>query len=380
MVPLVKKDKACLRIEQFWDVPNEFYVAANSYLPTLVTSCLRVARFDNKVMQAVEEGQHAMDQFEGINIGWKLEVDKAFTNGVNRAIILSFNKNCMEKVIHQYLPHIVTLHEYECKVSEVKFPKIFSHEGYWNGYELSHPAMDTLSINPSLKEAIIEDLERFLSKKEFYKRVGKPWKRGYLLYGPPGTGKSSLIAAMANYLKFDIYHLKLSNVMSDAHLKKMLLRTPKHSMIVIEDIDCNKGVHAGKMGEEAENDKHKFNLSTILNFMDGLCSGEKIIVFTTNHKEKELDPALLSPGRMDFHINLSYLKSKPFQILAKNYLGIEHHPTFEEIQCLLEVLEVTPAEVAELLLQFQFEDAESSLECLLNFLKKQQRRSEGTSL
>lgn len=124
--------------------------------------------------------------------------------------------------------------------------------------------------------------------------------------------------------------------------------------------------------------------------MDGLWSGEKIIVFTTNHKEKELDPALLSPGRMGFHINLSYLKSKPFQILAKNYLGIEHHPTFEEIQCLLEVLEVTPAEVAELLLQFQFEDAESSLECLLNFLKKQQRRSaavleqqrrsEGTSL
>ncbi|KAJ0796060.1 putative P-loop containing nucleoside triphosphate hydrolase [Helianthus annuus] len=30
------------------------------------------------------------------------------------------------------------------------------------------------------------------------------------------------------------------------------------------------------------------------------------IVFTTNHKEK-LDPALLRPGRMDVHINMSYL-------------------------------------------------------------------------
>ncbi|PKI30962.1 hypothetical protein CRG98_048647, partial [Punica granatum] len=58
-------------------------------------------------------------------------------------------------------------------------------------------------MEPEQKEALKEDLVRFLSRKEFYKRVGRAWKRGYLLYGPPGTGKSSLVAAMANYLKFD---------------------------------------------------------------------------------------------------------------------------------------------------------------------------------
>lgn len=387
---LKKEDKAALRIEQYWDaylVANEFYVAAQSHLPTLVannSSCLRVARFDKKSMlQAVEEGQEAMDQFEGINIGWKLEAeasDKAYSN-VKKAIILSFNHNCREKVIHQYLPHLVKLHE--CKVSQVKVPKIFSYEGYWVGNELSHPAsMETLAIDPCLKDAIIEDLDRFLSKKEFYKRVGKPWKRGYLLYGPPGTGKSSLIAAMSNYLKFDIFDLQLSSVTSDANLKKMVLSTPRRSMIIIEDIDCNKEVHArsaGKMSEEA--DKHKFTLSAMLSFMDGLWSGageEKIIIFTTNHKEV-LDPALLGPGRIDYQINISYLKSKAFEILAKNYLGGEHqdHPAFKEIQHLLEVLDITPAEVAEYFLRF--EGAESALGGLLNYLKKQQRRKEDTS-
>ena len=51
------------------------------------------------------------------------------------------------------------------------------------------------------KHAIVDDLDRFLRRKKMYKKVGKPWKRGYLLYGPKGTGKSSLVVAMANYLK-----------------------------------------------------------------------------------------------------------------------------------------------------------------------------------
>ncbi|KAL9418147.1 hypothetical protein AB3S75_041046 [Citrus x aurantiifolia] len=63
-----------------------------------------------------------------------------------------------------------------------------------------------------MKKTIMDDLERFLQRKEFYRRLGKAWKRGYLLYGPPGTGKSSLIAAMTNYLNFDIYDLELSNL------------------------------------------------------------------------------------------------------------------------------------------------------------------------
>ncbi|PKI26302.1 hypothetical protein CRG98_049009, partial [Punica granatum] len=78
-------------------------------------------------------------------------------------------------------------------------------------------------MEPEQKEALKEDLVRFLSRKEFYKRVGRAWKRGYLLYGPPGTGKSSLVAAMANYLKFDVYDLQLSNIVSDSDLRKLLL-------------------------------------------------------------------------------------------------------------------------------------------------------------
>ncbi|KAL6187595.1 hypothetical protein ACLB2K_038993 [Fragaria x ananassa] len=111
---------------------------------------------------------------------------------------------------------------------------------------------------------VLADLDMFLKRRELYKKVGKAWKRGYLLYGPPGTGKSSMIAAMANYLQFDIYDLNLSGIRDNSDLRR-------------------------------------FTLSGLLNFIDGLwssCGDERIVVFTTNHMEK-LDPALLRPDLIE---------------------------------------------------------------------------------
>uniref|UniRef100_A0A251S461 Putative ATPase, AAA-type, core, P-loop containing nucleoside triphosphate hydrolase n=1 Tax=Helianthus annuus TaxID=4232 RepID=A0A251S461_HELAN len=80
----------------------------------------------------------------------------------------------------------------------------------------------TLAMDADVKESVMNDLNRFVERREYYRRVGKAWKRGYLLYGLPGTGKSSLIAAMANYLNFDIYDLELAD-MTNSMLRQLLL-------------------------------------------------------------------------------------------------------------------------------------------------------------
>jgi chaperone BCS1 len=113
-------------------------------------------------------------------------------------------------------------------------------------------------------------------------------------------------------------------------------------------------------------------LSGILNAMDGLWSGngdERIIVFTTNHKER-LDPALLRPGRMDMHIHLSFCTFNGFRILASNYLDVQSHPSFEQVESLLKQVEVTPAAIAEKLLKS--DDADVALGGLVEFLKQKE--------
>lgn len=110
--------------------------------------------------------------------------------------------------------------------------------------------------------------------------------------------------------------------------------------------------------------------------MDGLwssCGDERIIIFTTNHKNK-LDPALLRPGRLDMHIHMSYCTPAGFKILALNYLGIIDHLLFGDIENLIQNAEATPAEVAEYLLKN--EDPELALRDLIKFLevKKEEAR------
>lgn len=119
-------------------------------------------------------------------------------------------------------------------------------------------------------------------------------------------------------------------------------------------------------------------LSGLLNFIDGLwtsCGDERIIVFTTNHKDR-LDPALLRPGRMDMHIHMSYCTPSGFKFLASNYLRIESHCLFTEIEGLIKEVEATPAEVAEELMKS--EDPDIALAGLVAFLqqKKQMKCSE----
>ncbi|GJM98646.1 hypothetical protein PR202_ga15675 [Eleusine coracana subsp. coracana] len=118
--------------------------------------------------------------------------------------------------------------------------RIFMNEGRaWHGVRHRHPTtFDTLAMDPRLKESVVADLDHFLGRREYYRQIGRAWKRGYLLCGPPGTGKSSLVAAMANLLRFNLYDLDLSAAHSNSTLQWLHTYLPSKSILVIEDIDC----------------------------------------------------------------------------------------------------------------------------------------------
>ncbi|BBH07952.1 P-loop containing nucleoside triphosphate hydrolases superfamily protein [Prunus dulcis] len=352
---------------------NQVYDAAHLYLPTIQlinpsTRTIGVTKTPRRetVKLAIESGEQVPDTFDGIDLNWLYVVEKCPDGCDERRFELTFQKEHKDKVMTFYLAYVVR--RAEVIKQESKILNLRNVNSY-DQVEFEHPAtFETIAMEPGLKRKIIKDLERFVSRREFYKKVGKAWKRGYLLYGPPGTGKSSLIAAIANYLKFDVFELELDAIDSDSELKRALLSTTNRSILVIEDIDCS-------VNKDKEN---RFTLSGLLNFMDGLwssCGDERIIVFTTNHKDR-LDPALLRPGRMDVHIYMGYCTPSGFKVLASNYLGIpdlDGHGLYGEIVGLLESTKVTPAEICEELLKTNDEDddedADAALERLVDFFK-----------
>lgn len=120
----------------------------------------------------------------------------------------------------------------------------------------------------------------------------------------------------------------------------------------------------------------QISLSGLLNFVDGLwssCGEEKIIIFTTNHKEK-LDPALLRPGRMDVHILMDNCTPFVFKKLAALYLKIDDHSLFDPVEKLVLEVSATPAEVTQQLMASK--DSDIALKGLLEFLETKKMKKE----
>ncbi|KAI3688881.1 hypothetical protein L2E82_46796 [Cichorium intybus] len=375
--------------------PNQLFEAANVFLGSKLSPSTHRIKVnkpekDDELTVTVDRNQPIIDVFQTVKCKWILQTERidvpANSNARSelRFFELSFHKKYKETVLKKYLPYVLKkATEIKDEKKAVKLHTVDYHgTDYWGSVVLNHPAnFETMAMDPEKKAELLDDLDMFVSRKEYYRRVGKAWKRGYLFYGPPGTGKSSLVAAMANYLKFDVYDLDLREVQCNSDLRRLLIGTKNRSILVIEDIDCNMGLQNRESEKgEAPNpigDDDKISLSGLLNFVDGLwssCGDERIIVFTTNHKER-LDPALLRPGRMDVQVEMSYCTYGGFKVLASSYLQVKEEEKVElfgEIEGLLKKVEVTPAEIAGELMK-KTENVESVLTNLVDWLQMKEQ-------
>ncbi|KAF8408033.1 hypothetical protein HHK36_007173 [Tetracentron sinense] len=368
---------------------SEAYAAVEAYLSVNSSKSAKklkaeMGKDSSNLVLSMDEHERVEDEYKGVKLWWALSKIASsaprsmsyYPEPERRYYRLTFHKRHRELISGSYLEYVVK----EGKAIKVKNRQrklftnsagnrwsIFKHT-MWSHISFEHPAtFETLAMDPEKKREIIEDLQTFSKSKDYYMKIGKAWKRGYLLYGPPGTGKSTMIAAMANLLGYDIYDLELTAVKDNTELRKLFIETTSRSIIVIEDIDCcldltgqrkkkseksseDDDQEKGKKNKEPKEDtSSKVTLSGLLNFIDGLwsaCGGERLIVFTTNYKEK-LDPALIRRGRMDKHIELSYCSFEGFKVFAKNYLDLDSHPMFDTIQQLMLETNITPADVAE---------------------------------
>ncbi|KAK2661444.1 hypothetical protein Ddye_000018 [Dipteronia dyeriana] len=315
----------------------------------------------NSLLLSVDDHEEVTDEFHGVKV--------------------CFLRHHREFISGSYIDHVIK--EGKALALKNRQRKMYSNTPCidWNNWKIKwsctcfeHTAtFDTLAMESKKKEEIMNDLKKFSEAKEYYAKIGKSWKRGYLLFGPPGTGKSTMIAAMANFLNYDVYDIELTIVKSNRELKSLLINTSSKSLIVVEDIDCSLNLTGQRQSKsDSEYKSSEVTLSGLLNFVDGLWSasaGERIVVFTTNHVDK-LDPALIRSGRMDKHIEMSYCCFEAFKVLAKNYLDIDSHELFAEIDSLLAETNMTPADVAKNITPKPGEEEDNIAEsCLKNLIK-----------
>uniref|UniRef100_A0A0E0K7V2 AAA+ ATPase domain-containing protein n=1 Tax=Oryza punctata TaxID=4537 RepID=A0A0E0K7V2_ORYPU len=266
-------------------------------------------------------GHTARDAFLGARLAW--------TNR-GEVLVLRVRRHDRTRVLRPYLQHVESVaDEMELRRRELR---LFANTGVdgstgtprWASAPFTHPAtLDTVAMDPDLKARVRADLENFLKGRAYYHRLGRVWRRSYLLYGPPGTGKSTFAAAMARFLGYDIYDIDLSRAGSD-DLRVLLLHTTPRSLILVEDLD--RFLQGGGDAEA--------RAARVLSFMDGVascCGEERVMVFTMRGGKEGVDAAVVRPGRLDVHIHFTLCDFEAFKALASNYLGLKDHKLYPQL-------------------------------------------------
>ncbi|GFY87114.1 P-loop containing nucleoside triphosphate hydrolases superfamily protein [Actinidia rufa] len=281
------------------------------------------------------------------------------TNSTNRAKRLKAN------MVRDSRSIILSMDDYEEITDEYKGIKL------WWASSKNIPKTQMFSFygGGEEKEVLQAKIPQEASGNHHQELLESRLEEGLPALRAPGTGKSTMIAAMANLLEYDVYDLELTAVKDNTELRKLLIDTSNKSIIVIEDIDCSLDLTGQRKEEEKDEKKDEEEKDPVKKKMKGDRANKaiRIIVFTTNYVEK-LDPALIRRGRMDKHIiELSYCSSEAFKVLARNYLDLDSHELFATIRVLLEETKTSPADVAENLMpKSAEEDADT---CLANLIK-----------
>jgi chaperone BCS1 len=312
---------------------------------------------DVKLGRSVQKGSQKSIKYNGQEIWFSIVQDTlTYFEGKNKEHKKDSKKITITTDVERDNSELQDILAKLCNESIVKYKKYLETQkwipkvwhiknGRWDSSDLDNKRnIETIILKDNYQLKIKTDVERFMNGSEFYQKVGMPYKRGYLFYGCPGTGKSSMIRAMSNYTKRDVYNVHLSEIKSDSELFEIMRTVPhEKSIVIFEDIDCASSVVRSR--EEPDKKDKETDESTakqparaddsqrqqsqgltqagLLNVIDGIFDARgRILIMTSNHPDV-LDPALIRPGRIDVKIDFGLCTKQQIADLYKLYYDKE---------------------------------------------------------
>lgn len=151
----------------------------------------------------------------------------------------------------------------------------------------------------------LEEIVKFFTHGEMYRRRGVRIPGGILLCGPPGVGKTLLAKAVAGEAGVNFFSISASQFVEiyvgvGASRVRSLYQEAKDnapSVVFIDELDAvgrERGLIKGSGGQERD-----ATLNQLLVCLDGFEGRGNVITIASTNRPDILDPALVRPGRFD---------------------------------------------------------------------------------
>ncbi|TYI89579.1 hypothetical protein E1A91_D03G066200v1 [Gossypium mustelinum] len=151
----------------------------------------------------------------------------------------------------------------------------------------------------------LEEIVKFFTHGEMYRRRGVRIPGGILLCGPPGVGKTLLAKAVAGEAGVNFFSISASQFVEiyvgvGASRVRALYQEAKEnapSVVFIDELDAvgrERGLIKGSGGQERD-----ATLNQLLVCLDGFEGRGNVITIASTNRPDILDPALVRPGRFD---------------------------------------------------------------------------------
>lgn len=158
------------------------------------------------------------------------------------------------------------------------------------------------------KRLLIENVVYSFTKRAAFRKAGVKPARGILLYGPPGAGKTMLAKAVAAECSVNFISVKGPEILSkwqreSAERIRFLFAKAREAAPCVVFFDEIDAVGGARKGHEWSFD-YDSAVNQILCEMDGVEAADGVFVIGATNRPELLDPALLRPGRFDYHIEV----------------------------------------------------------------------------
>ncbi len=173
--------------------------------------------------------------------------------------------------------------------------------------EIPNVSWDDIGGLDDVKKLLVENIGYAITKREAFKKVGVKPAKGILLYGPPGGGKTLLAKAVARQCGANFISVKGPELRSkwfgesEERIRFLFTKAREVAPCVVFFDEMDAATPARGRDTTGVTDSI---VNQILSEIDGIESAENVFVIGATNRPELLDPAILRPGRFDYHVEV----------------------------------------------------------------------------